>query len=480
MHWTPWHHHEPVPGTLSGRQKFFLSLPMPAVSLSSVMIHNVYIKLYTDLIGLELKWVGLIYLIYNIWNFINDPLIGILIDRKPYHPKRGKYLHLMRVSAPFMVLCLFLMLLSQPTWSQGLIFAALLVALFIYDTFATVFGVSYQSLYYLAAPTKEERVDISVIQAYVANIVSFFATLVPTFLLVGGDREQRPMAVLILMGVVALNALIYLVALRNIHDDPAYYQMGSQDGSIRYESLKEDILGIFRMRSFWTWAGYNLLALAPNAVYFTAFLYFMDHVIRTGGMQATIADTLPMLVVFAFLPWLGRVVKKNGSKRSILWGVLPYIAGYGLLFFARDWVMVTLCYIPVMMGKYLMSTAGVPLGAAIIDENERLTGTRKTGLIGSLLALIAAPALSIQQMLLLSIMERFGYNGDLAVQSESAVLGIRIGTALVPIVFALVGMIPLLLHPVGKQQEQELSDFSRDRRLGEKTEAEASGDRLLR
>ena len=283
------------------------------------------------------------------------------------------------------------------------------------------------------------------------------------------------MVVMILMGVVALNALIYLVSVRNIRDKPAYYKLGSQEGDIRYETLKEDILGIFRMRSFWTWAGYTLLALAPNTVYFTAFLYFMDHVIRTGGLQATIADTLPMLVVFAFLPLLGRVVKKKGSKRSILWGVLPYIAGYGLLFFSRDWVMVTLCYIPIMMGKYLMTTAGTPLSAALIDENEQLTGTRKTGLIGALLTLIAAPALSIQQMLLLGIMEAYGYNGDLAVQSASAMLGIRIGTAVVPIVFALLGMIPLLLHPVSQQREEALSAFSRDRRRGEETTATADG-----
>lgn len=468
------HKGERRPGELSGRQKFFLALPMPASSLSGVLIHNVYIKLYTDLIGLELKYVGLVYLIYNIWNFVNDPLIGILIDRKKYDPKRGKYLHLMRVSAPFMVLCLAAMLLSRPQWPQFLIFLALLVELFIYDTFSTVFQVSYNSLYYLAAPTKEERVDINVIQSYVSNVVSFFATLVPTFLMVGDSSRPLHVIVLILMGVILFNALLYYLAARNIEDKPEYYRLGTQEGGINYATLKQDVLGILRMRSFRAWAGYSLLALAPNAVYFTAFLYFMDHVVKTSGLEATIADTLPMLLVFLILPLLGRVVKHRGAKRSIFVGVLPYILGYAALFFADNWIMVTLCYIPIMAGKYLMTTAAAPLSAALIDENERLTGTRKTGLITSLLTLIAAPTLSIQQLLLLGIMERFGYNGTLLQQSAEALMGIRIGTAIVPILFALAGMIPLFFHPINLKEEQELSEFSRQRRQGNAgTDAEA-------
>lgn len=473
MKFSLFHKSERRPGELSAKQKFFLSLPMPASSLSGVLIHNVYIKLYTDLIGLDLGYVGLVYLIYNIWNFVNDPLLGILIDRKKYDPKKGKYLRLMRVSVPFMVLCLAAMLLSRPEWPQLLIFSALLIELFIFDTFSTVFLISYNSLYYLAAPTKEERVDINVIQAYVANVVSFFATLVPTFLMVGDASRPLHVIVLILMAVILLNALIYYVSVRNIEDKASYYRLGSQDGAINYDTLKEDIKGIFKMRSFRAWAGYSLLTLAPNAVYFTAFLYFMDHVIKTGGLEATIADTLPMLIVFLFLPILGRVVKQKGAKRSIFYAVIPYVLGYAALFFAKNWVAVTLCYIPVMAGKYLMGTAGAPLSAALIDENERLTGTRKTGLIGSLLTLIAAPTISIQQMLLLGIMERFGYNGALLQQSAEALMGIRIGTAVIPIVFALAGMIPLFFHPINLKEEKELSEFSRMRRQGNEEAAAA-------
>lgn len=459
--------HKTVPSPahqISRREKFLLSLPIPALSLSGVLIHNVFIKLYTDVIGLKPVYVGIVYLIYNIWNFINDPLIGIWIDRRPVDPKRGKFLYLMRVSVPFMVFCLVAMLFSQPTWPQGLIFAALLVELFIFDTFATAYAVAANSYILLAAPSKEERVDVNVIQSYVANIISFFATLVPTFLLVGNQQQNRMQISLILMGVIALNAGIYFTALFSLKDKPSYYAVGNAEGGLNLPTLWTDVKTLFKSRSFRTWAGFTMLALAPNTVYFTAFLYLMDHVVKAGGMEATLADALPMLVVFLALPLIAKVIKKQGSKRSIIWGMAPFIAGHIALFFCRHWLSVLLAYIPIMIGKYMMSTASAPLAAAMIDENEQQTGIRKTGLINALLTLLAAPAMSTQLMLFMGILTAFGFDAKSSQQTAHAVLGIRIGTAIVPIVFVLAGLIPLLRLPIDRGREEELSLFSQQRR----------------
>lgn len=453
-------------GHISFKEKFALSLPLPAASLSSVLIHNVYIKLYTDIIGLHPFYVGLVYLIFNIWNFLNDPLIGIFIDRRKVDPKRGKFLYIMWVSVPFMLLCLVAMLFSQPTWPQWLIFTALLIELFIYDTFATAYSVASNSFIYLAAASKEERVDVNIIQAYIANIVSFVATLVPTLLLVGNRDGDRTMIILALTGVVALNAGMYYWGLLTLKEKPEYYAKGNPEGGLSLVQLWQDVKILIKSKTFRTWAGFRLLALAPDAVYFTAFLFLMDHVIRSGGLEATLADVVPMLIVFALLPLIAKLVKKTGGKRAIIIGSLPYIIGHVALFFTGSWLSVLLAYIPIMIGKYTMNTGAAPLNAALVDENERLTGERKPGLIGALLALISAPAISTQTMIFMGILTAFGYNKDLPVQTEQAMLGIRVGTAIVPIIFVLLGLIPLLRFPIDQVKEQELSDYSTKQRRG--------------
>ncbi|NLG23960.1 MAG: hypothetical protein GX558_01285, partial [Clostridiales bacterium] len=187
-------------GGISLKEKFLLALPGPALSLSGVLVHNVYIKLYTDVIKLDPTYVGLIYFWFNIWNMLNDPVFGVLIDRKKYDPRRGKFLYLMRVTVPFILVCLAAMLFSQPEWPQKVTFFVLLAELFVLDTATTLFGISSNCYFLLAAPTKEERVDVDVLRNYIANIVSFFATLVPTLLLVGNAQADRVQIVAILMG----------------------------------------------------------------------------------------------------------------------------------------------------------------------------------------------------------------------------------------------------------------------------------------
>lgn len=245
------------------------------------------------------------------------------------------------------------------------------------------------------------------------------------------------------------------------------YLRGAEDeNTINLKTLWRDIRSILRMKAFWAWFFYSLTALAPSGIYFTAFLYYMDHVIRADGLQTTIADTLPMLVVFAVYPILGNIVKRSGGRKSILFGMVPYIVGYILLFLSRTWWHVLVAYIPIMLGKYLAETGAMPLGAAIIDENEMLTGTRKTGLFGAVMAILSAPVSGLQLIIFMGILKWFGYNENALLQSAEAMLGIRIATAVIPILFCVVGIIPVLLFPYHKQKEQELSDYSEAQRRG--------------
>jgi len=448
-------------------QKWLLALPGPAMSLSSVLIHNVYIKMYTDVIGLDPMYVGLIYFWFNLWNMLNDPVFGVLIDKMKYRPGKGKFLYLMRITVPFILVCLAAMLFSSPDWPQKTLFLVLLGELFLFDTAFTLFGISNNCYQLIAAPTKEERIDVDVLRGYISNITSFFATIVPTLLLVGSAQKNRMQIISILMGVILLNMVLYLLSVTRLKETPEMYSRGSADADgIRLETIWRDVTSIFKMKAFWTWFFHGMLTFGPMGIYFTAYLYYMDHVIKASGVQATVADTGSMIVVLAILPVIGTQVKRIGGKRSIFLGMIPYLTGLGILFLAVNWWQVTLAYILVQFGRYVASTAGGPLGAAIIDENERLTGTRKTGLFAAVSAILAAPVGGLQMILFMGILKATGYQEQAAVQSAEAVMGIRVATALVPVAFCLAGLLPLALFPYTRAKEEELSQFSAEQRLG--------------
>src|SRR5690625_2430429 len=213
------------------------------------------------------------------------------------------------------------------------------------------------------------------------------------------------------MGVVVVNVGRYLVAAIVLKDPPELYSQGDAgDQSITWAQLKADAASILRMRAFWAWFAYGLTALCDMDMNITEFWYFMDHVIRTTGTQATIADTGSMLVVLCLLPLLARVIKRIGSRTSIFLGMVPYLAGLTALFWVTQWWQVLICYLVLMAGRHMMSTAGVALEAALIDDNERATGTRKTGSFAALRALLSAPVTGAQTTIFMAIISAYGYD----------------------------------------------------------------------
>lgn len=450
---------------LTFKQKALLATPLPASWMSTVIIHNVYVKFYTDVIGLDPKYVGWVYLAFNLWNVINDPVFGVILDKMRYKPKKGKFLRVMRITVPFMLLGLVAMAWTDPSWPEMVVLGVFLFELFLFDVAATFYVISATSYVFLAAPTREDRIDVEVGKTWIGNISSAFATIVATQLLVGDAITERTTMAILLMGVVLLNGLLYLIPLIALKDRRELYEQGDAgEQAVTWAQLKADAKSIFRMRAFWAWFAYTATAMAPMGMYFTAFLYFMDHVVRSSGTEATIADVGSMVVVLLALPLFARLIKRFGSRTSIFVGMVPYVLGLAALFWVTEWWQVMLCYVVLMSGRYTMSTAGIALDGALIDDNERATGVRKTGSFIALRALLAAPVIGTQTAIFMWVISAYGYDQNAELQSETAQFGIRMATAGIPIIFAVVGAIALIFLPYSKAIEARLSEYSLERR----------------
>lgn len=448
------------------RRRALLAMPLPAAWMSQVIIHNVYVKFYTDVIGLDTQYVGWVYFAFNIWNVLNDPVFGVILDKLRYRPGKGKYLRVMRITVPFLLLGLVAMAWTPSDWSQTTIFLVFLGELFLFDVAATFYLISATSYVYLAAPTREDRIDVEVVRQWLANIFSTAATVVATQLLVGDAITERTTMSVILMGVVVLNGLLYVIAAWKLRDPPEMYARGDGgESAVDAAHLWADVRSILGMRAFWALFLHGLLFAGPLGIYFTAFLYYMDHVIRASGTQATISDVGSNLLVLLLLPLLAAGVKRVGSRSALLLAAVPYLAGFtGLLLVADQWWHVLICYVLIMAGRQIAGTAGVALDAALIDDNERATGTRKTGSIAAVRALLTAPVAGIHMVIFMSIITRGGYDQSLEVQTAQTQDAIRLAVAGVPIVFALAGLIPVLFLPYTRSIEAELSAWSKARR----------------
>jgi GPH family glycoside/pentoside/hexuronide:cation symporter len=453
-----------IPGHIPNKAKFFLAFPIMPVALSNTLIHNAYIKYYTDLIGLDVEYVGVLYFVFGIWNAINDPLLGASIDRLRYNPRRGKYAYLMRVTAPVTVLSAFAMVFAQPPWQDWVIFAFMLALLFLFDTTQTAYSIAYAAYVYIAAPTKGERVDVSVVSTYIGHIGGFFGTIIPTLVLVG--ETNRLFTILLFSGVLLLNAVLYWLALKPLQDRAEMYQheQESEEGAFARQ-LGTHARDAFTSRAFVTYLVHQFFR-GPTAIYFTAFLYMMDYVLRLNGLQATIVDVAPGLIMFACAPTIGRISKRLGLKRAAIYGAVPLGVGFLSLLIVQNIWQALAAYAVIAVFNAVGGIIHSPMLAAIVDDDEQRTGTRKAGFYTGLNALLTIPIGGLHTVIFTSILGAYTFVSGSQEQSDLALQGIRVGASVIPCISILLSMLPMSLSPIDLQREQALSAFSEGQRRG--------------
>jgi GPH family glycoside/pentoside/hexuronide:cation symporter len=184
-----------------------------------------------------------------------------------------------------------------------------------------------------------------------------------------------------------------------------------------------------------------------------------DHVLGMKGIQTTLLDVVPGLVMFLFLPLFPRISKVTGMRNLLILASIPLGLSYMALYFVNGFWSAMIVYIFIIVFTNV-NVVGGPLFGAIIDEDERRTGTRKAGLFTGMNALLTIPVGGLHTLIFTSILAFYGFASGADVQSETAVYGIRMASSFLPGILILLGMIPLFLMPINKKVEKELSDFS--------------------
>ncbi len=78
------------------KKKILINLISGGSALLTVVVTSSFMKFYTDMVGLSPAIYGVVFLLFSIWNGINDPIIGYWADKRPFVAGRGKYRPLIR------------------------------------------------------------------------------------------------------------------------------------------------------------------------------------------------------------------------------------------------------------------------------------------------------------------------------------------------------------------------------------------------
>lgn len=389
----------------------------------------------TDALGIQPGRLALLLLIWNIWDFINDPIMGAWIDKsfaKSTNPK-GKFRPWILRSTPLLAVT-FIALWSVPSFFEGMARLCFLFGLkILYEGSYTMFNIPMGSLLSAMADTDEERAALSSargIGSAGATLISLF--IMPLFLKKYGESNSLGYA--LGAGVCALIGFAMCLA----HYYMTEERRNTANTSADSENIKvSDILQVIKInRPFVALCSHGLFICMMQYVGSTLSNYMYSDVLGNIAISGygTLLSAPFMIAIFITGPM---IAKKIGLERLIRYGLLGSCVLYVTLFIAlmvtdlNPWIYAVWSNAALGLADISIYMQWGLLGEAI-DYNEMITGKRTEGSIYGTFNLSRRVGQTIGNSAAMLLLGWVGYNAAAATQAPSTLNGIKALTVLLP------------------------------------------------
>ena len=370
---------------------------------------------WTQFMGMDL-WYALLLIVVQVWDAINDPLIGSLIDADKRNYKRNKFLAYIWAGSIGLIIggaCCFLPFPNAPTWAKGIIFIAGYV---VWDAFYTVANVPYGSLLSLISNDVKDRASLSAWR----SVGSIFGNMLPMVILpfIIYDKNdnligERVFIAALIMGALGFICFQFMIRNTEIRVDT--------NVSVGEEAPKFNVLKAFlnfiknrpavgaTIAAMGMFIGMQGAATAVTVI----FQSYYNNVKISGIVQL-----FAMIPIVVFTPLARKAVAKFGKKELATFGsVCSMVAGLGLFIVMPnntnlDLILYILFQLIFSLGLGIYSTVSWAMMGDAIDYNEWKTGKREEGTVYSLHSFFRKLAQGIGPALVLVVMVALGYVGE--------------------------------------------------------------------
>ncbi len=418
---------------------------------------------YTAVMGIDPIRVGLMFLIAKIFDGLNDPLMGTLVDKT--NTKWGKMRpYLIFGAAPFGIIT---MLLFMPVTSlnMGAKIIYMYVTYITYGIIGTLVGVPLDGLPALASPNNDERTKIVSVSRVIGSIGEQSALVLYSMFALFMDMKNSYMIMGIAIGVIA----------------PFFLVMGALSIKERIPPSKERprILDgfkyLFQNKQFMAMIFANLLTFFRNLVsasiiYIVTYIYFNGALNVAFALPGAAASMLGML----FAP---RLKKKLDARQLFILATIFHSAALALVFFVGfsvPWWLTSMLMFVAMLPVGLLNVVPHLMAIDTLDYWEDKTGKRQEGVCFAIVSLRSKVASAFKDFLLAGLLSYFLFSTPLTTinshnpwQYSFAQEGLFMIFTIIPAVLNLVSILPLMFYKLNKQRIKEIQ-----LRLAVKREAE--------
>lgn len=402
---------------------------------------STYLTIYlTDTVGLAPLFVGNLFLVARVWDAVNDPMMGFIVDNT--RTRWGKFRPWIGIGTIINAVILVLLFMG-PDLSGFAQYAYYSVMYILWGMTYTILDIPYWSMLPSMSSTKEERDSMSVIPRIFASsawllIGAFGLAMID---LLGNGNESKGYAnTAVLVAVIFVVTLMVTVIFSR---DRSSMEVASTKKTER-TSLKYALHVITGNDQLKVYIGvvlaYNLVVQLAGGMA----LYYFKYVTMNDGLFpyfTTAASVAEMGALFLF-PLFSRFM----NKKSVfaLASFTPAIGLLGLL--AVGVVAPENIPLTIVCGLFYKFGSGLTLGATtvmladVIDYGEVKMGTRNESIVASFQTLLVKTASAVAGWLIGVGLTIFGYVENVA-QTPETIMGMRVLMGVVPSVITVLAFV---------------------------------------
>jgi GPH family glycoside/pentoside/hexuronide:cation symporter len=394
---------------------------------------------FTKFCGLDEGLAGIVWLIFGIWNALNDPLFGYISDRTK--SRLGRRIPYIRYGS---VIYAAVFILSWYIWpfggSQAALFAQMLICLFFFDALYTAIATALYVMPYEMATSNKAR-GIIFIWKIIFSLISIGVPVV-LFPLIKPEPGSDPLKFQLIMTGIGLLAFLIIFFSTFFYKEKGYHQEEKQP------SILKSIVACFKNKPFIIFEVISFTVIFAQTIIMQGVIYYFDEFTNVPMLYCYIA--LGVGAIGGMAMWL-TLREKFGMKPMML--IMTGLFAIGcIVVLAGGWELVwallgfALIGIGFSGGMYLIPI----MNGDVIDYDELKTGLRREGMYAGVNSLITKPAISIANAAFLNIIAAFGYDKTLksGQQSASAKEGILVAWMAILAGLLVLSFLSLCFYPL--------------------------------
>ena len=431
-------------------------------SLLFNFIGSYLLVFYTDAFGISAAAVGTLMVVSRVWDAINDPIMGVIVDkRKP--GKNGKfrpYLKYMGVPLGIFTILTFLVI---PNMSEGMKIPYAYVTYIGFGMAYTAINIPYGSLASVMTTDPVERTSLSTWRNLAATFSTILLMVLTPKLIFDANNAVSAKGFVIAAVLYAIIANIAYQLSYKMTTERVVHEVKEDAPKV---SLGETIKTLGKNRAL---IGLILGSLGTlTAVFLPTSLnaYLFKDYFQAPALLG-LAGMVGMIGTFVALPLTTKLVAKFGKKNVSTYSLLISIAAYAVMVFfpsKNPYIYMGLSIISgIGTGFYNMIVWA--LVGDVIDYQEYLSGKREEGTVYAAYSL----ARKLVQAIVGSIggfaLAAIGYQSGAATQTAEVAESIRMIITVIPFVGFIFGFITMkfVYNLTNKQLEEVEAELERRR-----------------